>query len=183
MKKADNKKVKEVKDQILEGFEDQISEDSIDTTEQSSAILSDDSQDDVALWQDKYARLSAEFDNFRKRTVKEKMDLITNGGEKVLKSVIEIVDDFERAMKVLNPESPEYLGIELIFKKFLETLKSQGVNQIEAIGQPLDVDFHEAIAKFATGDESKNGIVIDVVQNGYMLNGKVLRFAKVVVGE
>lgn len=137
-------------------------------------------------WQDKYMRLSAEFDNFRKRTLKEKMDLIASGGEEVIKAIIPVVDDFERALAALEGKeqvAPECEGIRLIYQKFLDILRSKGVTPIEALGKPLDVDFHDAVAKVPVDDPDRKGTVIDVVQTGYMLKDRVLRFAKVVVGE
>jgi len=157
-----------------------------DTVSDESFDQGDTVSEECRQWQDKYLRLSAEFDNYRKRTLKEKMDLIANGGEDVLKSVVGITDDFERAIENMEKhESPEadILGVKLIYMKFLDTLKSKGVVLIEAMGQPLDVDFHDAVAKVPVQDPSQKGIVIDVVQRGYMLKDKVLRFAKVVVGE
>lgn len=141
---------------------------------------------DCKEWQDKYMRLSAEFDNFRKRTLKEKMDLIAGGGEDVIKAIIPVVDDFERAIAALDGKehvAAECEGIRLIYQKFLDILKSKGVVPIEALGKPMDVDFHDAVAKVPVEDPEKKGMVIDVVQTGYMHKDKVLRFAKVVVGE
>lgn len=183
MKKTDNQKVNDQEKQVVEEVNVDQSSQTQEAKEDTTDKMSENQVDEALVWQDKYARLSAEFDNFRKRTVKEKMDLIANGGEKVLKAIIEIVDDFERALKSMNSESTEYMGVELIYKKFNETLKSNGVTKIEALNEPLNVDFHEAVAKFPTEDKDKVGYVIDVVQNGYMLHDKVLRFAKVVVGE
>ena len=137
-------------------------------------------------WQDKYMRLSAEFDNFRKRTLKEKMDLIASGGEDVIKAIIPVVDDFDRAIAALDGKehvAAECEGVRLIYQKFLDILKSKGVTPIDALGKPMDVDFHDAVAKVPVDDAEKKGTVIDVVQTGYMLKDKVLRFAKVVVGE
>lgn len=137
-------------------------------------------------WQDKYMRLSAEFDNFRKRTLKEKMDLIASGGEEVIKAIIPVVDDFERAIAAMEGKesvATECEGVRLIYQKFLDVLKAKGVTPIEALDKPLDVDFHDAVAKVPVDEPDKKGTVIDVVQTGYMLKEKVLRFAKVVVGE
>lgn len=141
---------------------------------------------DCKEWQDKYMRLSAEFDNFRKRTLKEKMDLVASGGEDVIKAIIPVVDDFERAIAALDGKehvAAECEGIRLIYQKFLDILKSKGVVPIDALGKPMDVDFHDAVAKVPVEEQEKKGTVIDVVQTGYMHKDKVLRFAKVVVGE
>ena len=136
-------------------------------------------------WKDKYLRLSAEFDNYRKRTLKEKMDLIESGGEDVIKSMLAVMDDFERALAAMQTATDVASvkeGVELIQHKMCEVLKAKGVSKIEAVGQPLDTDLHEAVAKFPAGDDKK-GLVIDVVQQGYKLKEKVIRYAKVVVGE
>lgn len=135
---------------------------------------------------DKYLRLSAEFDNYRKRTIKEKAELILNGGEKSISSILPIVDDFERALK--NMETATDLaavkeGIELIYHKFISVLGQNGVKVIETKEKPLDTDFHEAIAVIPAPDEALKGKIIDCVQTGYTLNDKVIRHAKVVVGE
>lgn len=132
-------------------------------------------------WKDKYIRLTAEFDNFRKRTLKEKMELIENGGADVLKAVLGTADDFERALTAMK-DSPDAEGVRLIYRKFMDTLKSKGVTEIPAIGRVLDVDFHDAVAKIPSAEVAHN-TVIDVVQKGYMLKDKVLRFAKAVVSE
>lgn len=157
-----------------------------DIQDQEAADSTDKIADECRAWQDKYMRLSAEFDNFRKRTLKEKMDLIASGGEEVIKAIIPVVDDFERAIAALDGKehvAAECEGIRLIYQKFMDILKSRGVVPIEAMGQAMDVDFHDAVAKVPVDDPAKKGTVIDVVQTGYMLKDKVLRFAKVVVGE
>ena len=150
------------------------------------AAENDKMADAAAEWQDKYIRLAAECDNVRKRTLKEKMDLIANGGEDVIKAIIPVVDDFERAIAALDGKeqvAAECEGVRLIYQKFMDILKSKGVTPIEALGKPLDVDFHDAVAKVPVEEADKKGTVIYVVQTGYMLKDKVLRFAKVVVGE
>lgn len=136
--------------------------------------------------QDKYLRLSAEFDNYRKRTMKEKAELIKTGGEKVISSVLPILDDLERALKTM--ESSEDIvamkeGVELIYNKFLKTLTENGVQKIEAEGKDFNTDYHEAIAIVPSPSEELKGKILDCVQNGYTLNDKVVRHAKVVVGE
>ena len=136
-------------------------------------------------WKDKYLRLSAEFDNYRKRTLREKMDLIESGGEDVIKSMLSVMDDFDRALSAMQSATDVASvreGVELIWQKMRDALKAKGVNEIEAKGEVLDTDLHEAVAKFPAGDEQK-GKVIDVVQKGYKLKEKVIRYAKVVVGE
>ena len=135
---------------------------------------------------DKYLRLSAEFDNYRKRTLKEKAELILNGGEKSLDSILPVVDDFERAIKTMETATDVNAvkeGVELIYNKFMAVLAQNGVKVIETKDQPLDTDFHEAIAVIPAPSEAQKGKILDCVQTGYTLNDKVLRHAKVVVGE
>lgn len=133
-------------------------------------------------WQDKYARLSAEFDNFRKRTLKEKMDLVENGGAEVLKLMLQTADDFDRALQHISDEEVKS-GVELIYNKFLGSLRSKGVEVMDLKGKTFDVDFAEAIAKFPAPSPEQSGTIMDVAEKGYMLKEKVLRFAKVVVFE
>ncbi len=127
----------------------------------------------------------AEFDNYRKRTLKEKADLILNGGEKVLQSLLPVVDDLERAeQNIAKATDVEALkqGLMLVFQKFEKTLQAQGLKKIDAIGADFNTDYHEAVA-FVPCDDKHKGKVIDCIQNGYMLNDKVIRFAKVAVGQ
>lgn len=135
---------------------------------------------------DKYLRLSAEFDNYRKRTMKEKAELILNGAEKTISSILPIVDDFERALKNMETATDVAAvkeGVELIYNKFMSALGQDGVKVIETKDKPLDTDFHEAIAVIPAPDKSLKGKILDCVQTGYTLNDKVIRHAKVVVGE
>ena len=139
----------------------------------------------IAVWRDKYMRLQAEFDNYRKRTLREKMDLVASGGADVIKSMLSVLDDMYRA--VAASEKSEDIaalreGERLVLQKFEEALRQKNVTEIEAQGVEFNPDFHEAVARFAAG-EDKKGLIIDVVQRGYMLGDKVLRYAKVVVGE
>lgn len=135
---------------------------------------------------DKHIRLQAEFDNFRKRTLKEKADLIKSGGETVLVNILPVVDDFERAldsMKEVADDDAGKQGTLLIYNKFKEFLKQSNVKEIIAMEQDFDVDLHEAITKIPAPNEQLKGKVVDVIQKGYILNEKVIRFAKVVIGE
>lgn len=135
---------------------------------------------------DKYLRLSAEFDNYRKRTMKEKAELILNGGEKTITSILPIVDDFERALKNMDSATDVAAireGVELIYNKFLSVLAQNGVKPIETKEQNLNTDYHEAIAVIPAPQEELKGKILDCVQTGYTLNDKVIRHAKVVVGE
>lgn len=135
---------------------------------------------------DKYLRLSAEFDNYRKRTLKEKAELILNGGEKSLSSILPVVDDFERALKMMETATDVNAvkeGVELIYHKFMAVLAQNGVKPIETKDQPLNTDYHEAIAVIPAPAKEQKGKILDCVQTGYTLNDKVIRHAKVVVGE
>lgn len=135
---------------------------------------------------DKYLRLSAEFDNFRKRSIKEKAELILNGSEKTITSILPVIDDFERAidmMKTASDVDAVREGVELIHSKLLSTLGQNGVKCIDTADADLNTDYHEAIAVLPMGDESKKGKIIDCVQKGYMLNDKVIRHSKVVVAD
>jgi len=135
---------------------------------------------------DKYIRLSAEFDNYRKRTQREKMDLIKYGSEDVMKAILPLVDDFERAIKhsqTATDVDALKQGLVLIHGKFAEFLKNNGVHVIEAEGKELDTDMHEAITKIPAPSDELKGKIVDVVEKGYKLNDKVIRFSKVVIGE
>jgi len=140
----------------------------------------------VADLNDKYLRLTAEYDNYRKRTLKERMELTKSAGEGLLKGLLPVVDDFDRAMSHLTDASDLKAvkdGIDLIYNKFQDYLKQNGVKEIEAKEKAFDTDLHEAITKIPAPVEDMKGKVIDCIEKGYMLNDKVMRFAKVVVGE
>lgn len=139
----------------------------------------------VAEWRDKFMRLQAEFDNYRKRTLREKMELVETGGRDVLLAMLPVRDDVERALDAMTKSDDiEALreGVRLIAQKFTEALRQRGVTEIEVKDRPFDAEEAEAVARFAAGEE-RRGQVIDVVQTGYRLGEKVLRYAKVVVGE
>jgi grpE len=141
-------------------------------------------QNDAEQWKDKYIRLVAEFENYKKRTLKEKSELILNGSEKTVAAILPILDDFERATadKTEDPQAIKE-GFELIYKKFLKALETLGVNKIETDNADFNVDYHEAIAMVPGMGDDKKGKVIDCVQTGYTLNDKVIRHAKVAVGQ
>lgn len=141
-------------------------------------------KDEAQDWKDKYIRLMAEFDNFRKRVLKEKAELILNGSEKTVTAILPILDDFERALAD-NTKDPKAIkeGEELIFKKFQKILESLGIKKIETKDADFNVDFHEAIAMVPGMGDDKKGKIIDCVQAGYTLNDKVIRHAKVAVGQ
>ena len=176
---------------VREQTADNMSEDDAPETDKSAETAGAQSAGDGALsdverqWQDKYLRLVAEFDNYRKRTDKEKKGLIALGGEDVIKSLLGVMDDIDRALVAMSQtddiESVRK-GIELIHQKLLDTLHGKGVQEIEAVGNEFDTDLHEAVAKLPVEDDKK-GKIIDVVQKGYKLKDKVVRYAKVFVGE
>lgn len=156
------------------------------TEEEKLAQELEKANEQIEEQKDKYLRLSAEFDNYRKRTMKEKAELILNGGEKSISSILPIVDDFERALKNMETAADVAAvkeGVELIYNKFMSVLGQNGVKVIETKEQPLDTDYHEAIAVIPAPNEALKGKILDCVQTGYILNDKVIRHAKVVVGE
>jgi molecular chaperone GrpE len=140
----------------------------------------------LAEMNDKYLRLSAEFDNYRKRTLREKMEMIRTASESVMQNILPIIDDFERAIKSMN-SGMEYdatkEGILLIYNKFNDFITQNGIKEIDAIGSDFNTDLHEAVTKVPAQSDEMKGKIIDVIQKGYLLNDKVIRFAKVVVGE
>lgn len=133
---------------------------------------------------DKHMRLQAEFDNFRKRTAKEKLDLTVTASENVIKDILPVLDDFERALQNMekNGNEADLQGVTLIFNKLKDTLKKKGLEEIEAKDTEFNTDEHEALTMIPAPEEDKKGKVLDVIQKGYKLNGKVIRFARVVVG-
>ena len=135
---------------------------------------------------DRHIRLQAEFDNYRKRTLKERMELLKTASESLLISILPVIDDFDRAMQTVNLEEKNSHikeGVQLIYNKFQDFLKQNGVKEIEAKEQDFDTDLHEAITKIPAPTEELKGKIVDVVQKGYFLNDKVIRFSKVVIGE
>lgn len=168
-----------------------LQEEQSNATEETTP--SDNMTDDLEALQKKYdelndshLRLRAEFDNYRKRTLREKTDLIKNGGESALTHLLPVIDDFERALQnIRTAEDVKAVGegVELIYNKFISYLSGQGVKAIEATGKPFDTEVFEAIATIPAPDADLKGKVVDCVQTGYTLNDKVIRHAKVVVGE
>ena len=157
-----------------------------DAASQSDNVSAEPSlEEQLAVWRDKYLRLQAEFDNFRKRTLKEKMELVERGCEGAWKAILPILDDMERAV-VASHKSDDIealrQGEEIVMKKFESVLQAAGIKAIECVGQPFNEEEQEAVARFAAG-EDKRGLVIDCVQRGYKIGEHVLRYAKVVVGE
>lgn len=187
------KAAENVTDEILENPEETgnsdevnvVGEEPVDEKSELEKKLAD-ANEKIAMLEDKYLRQVAEFDNYRKRTMKEKAELIKNGGERTIESILPVLDDFERALPIIekNENAKElYTGIELIYNKFVSILKQNGLQKIETEGKDFDTDYHEAIAMVPTQDESLKGKVLDCVQSGYVLNDKVIRHAKVAVGE
>ncbi len=160
---------------------DTVAEDDADSTQPQLSP-----EEEAAIWRDKFVRLSAEFDNYRKRTFKEKMDIIAAGGEDVVRGMLDVLDDMDRALEAIaktdDLESVRQ-GIVLIDTKLRGALKNRGLAEIEAVGNELDTDLHEAVARIATEDAALKGKIIDVVQKGYKLKDKIIRYAKVVVGQ
>ena len=156
------------------------------TVEEQLANMLGEAQQMVNEEKDRYLRLAAEFDNYRKRTLKEKAELIKNGGEKTLTAILPVLDDFERALK--NMEATEATqamkeGVELIFTKFNKVLAQEGLQKIETEDKNFDVDYHEAIALIPAPSEELKGKILDCVQQGYKLGDKVIRHSKVAVGQ
>ena len=146
----------------------------------------DEANEKIAVLEDKYLRQIAEFDNYRKRTIKEKAELIKNGGERTIEAILPVLDDFERALSNMAKDesaAEAMKGVELIYNKFLGILKQNGLQKIETEGADFNTDYHEAIAMVPAFEEGQKGKVLDCIQTGYMLNEKVIRHAKVAVGE
>ncbi len=185
---AENQQVKD--ENVDVKLEENVAPESADTDKVAEDVVAEPAKtaprnDEAEEWKDKYVHLSAEFDNYRKRTLREKMELIESGGEDVIKAMLGVMDDFDRALGAMQSATDVAAvreGVELISQKMRDALKAKGVAEIEAVGEALDTDLHEAVAKFPAG-EDKKGKVIDVVQKGYKLKEKVIRYAKVVVGE
>ncbi|MFT4170703.1 MAG: nucleotide exchange factor GrpE [Dysgonomonas sp.] len=158
---------------------DDLNEDS--SANNDSANMADDLEQKFNDLNDSYLRLHAEFDNYRKRTMKEKADLLKSGNEKAIVGVLPIVDDFERALPNIPEDTRE--GVELIYNKFKSYLAQNGVKEIDAIGEPFDTERHEAITTIPAQSEDQKDKVVDCIQKGYSLNDKVIRFAKVIVAK
>ncbi len=145
-----------------------------------------EAEEKIAAEQDKYLRLAAEFDNFRRRTLKEKAELIKSAGEKIITAILPVLDDMERAienMKKTGDADAMLQGVELIYNKFLKVLQQEGLKKIETEGKDFDTDYHEAIAMVPAPSEELKGKILDCVQTGYTLNDKVVRHAKVAVAQ
>lgn len=181
--------IKEVKDAAAAEAQSEVqpAEDNVSCEAEAEAdkVAEPTLEEQIAAWRDKYLRLQAEFDNFRKRTIKEKMELVERGCEGAWKSILPILDDMERAVAASKrSDDVEALrqGEELVMKKFESVLQAAGIVAIDCVDKPFNEDEQEAVARFAAG-EQKRGLVIDCVQRGYKLGDHILRYAKVVVGE
>ncbi len=173
----------------------QDTEETVDTQEQTQEDNTEEPteedkikqyEEQIAELKDKYLRQAAEFDNYRKRIIKEKSELILNGGENVINSLLPVIDDFERALvNIEKSEDTETLktGVELIYQKLLKALEANGLKAIETNNADFDTDFHEAVAMIPAPSDDFKGKVVDCVQKGYKLNDKVIRHAKVAVGQ
>ncbi|MGA0555257.1 nucleotide exchange factor GrpE [Larkinella sp. VNQ87] len=158
-----------------------------DETTEEQGVLSEFDKVSVELTdlKDKYLRLYADFENFRRRTAKEKVELISTANEGLLVALLPVLDDFERAMKSAETTSDVDVlkeGVQLIFNKFCKVLESKGVKPMESVGQVFNPDLHEAITQFPAPSDDLKGKVIDETEKGYFLNEKVIRFAKVILG-
>ena len=167
---------------------DSVAEDDTTASETAAEEKSplEAAQEEIEQLKDKYLRSVAEFDNYRKRTLKEKAELILNGGEKAVQAILPVIDDMERAIENgQKTDDPEVLreGMDLIYHKFMKALESLGVKKIETEGADFDTDMHEAVAMVSGMGDDKKGKVIDCLQTGYQLNDKVIRHAKVAVGQ
>ena len=192
-----SEKDNEILDNIVNETENGVNEEACEQCEQQEESVEltaeeklqkklDEANDKIATLEDKYLRQAAEFDNYRKRTIKEKAEIIKNGGERAIESILPVLDDFERALANMakDENAAEIMtGIELIYNKFVGIMKQNGLQKIETEGATFDTDFHEAIAIIPAPSEELKGKVLDCVQTGYTLNDKVIRHAKVAVGE
>jgi molecular chaperone GrpE len=155
-------------------------------SQETAQPLTSSAEDKLAEAQDRYLRLSAEFDNYRKRTLREKIELSKYAGEELILRLLPVLDDFERAVMHMDTAADCKAmkdGIDLIYNKFSEFLKQNGIKEIEALNCQFNVDLHDAVAKVPVDDENRKGLIIDVVQKGYYLQDKIIRHSKVVVGE
>jgi len=160
-------------------------ESTVDTpTSEETAAETPSHEEEIQALKDQNLRLYAEFENFRRRNARERLDLMATANEKVLKSVLPIVDDFERALKNIAPDSPERVGMELIYTKLMNTLKAEGLKEMEStIGQVFDVETMEAITNIPAPSPDMAGKVVDQIEKGYHLGSKIIRYAKVVVAD
>ena len=186
MSKKDFKEERKNETQSADNLADELPKEQTEENNPEESVEPADitAEEEIAQLKDTYLRLMAEYDNYRKRTFKEKAELIKNGGEKVLIGLLPVMDDIQRALETIDKATDLNAvkeGVGLIYHKFLSFLQQNGVKPIEAVGQVFDADLFEAVATVPTGDEEKKEKVIDDIQTGYMLNDKVIRHSKVVV--
>ena len=184
----DTSKEIKIEDNSQETIKEKVEANEVETdaTNEQATDEINELKEQLASLQDKYLRQIAEFDNYRKRILKEKSELILNGGEKVISSLLPVLDDFERALiniKKGGDETTLLQGTELIYQKLLYTLESKLLSKIKTEKEDFNTDFHEAVAMVPVDDESMKGKVVDCVQTGYTLNNKVIRHSKVAVGQ
>jgi len=185
-KKEKLEELEEIQNQADNPTENVTNEQPTDESTEKETNGADNLTDELSQLKDAHLRLMAEYDNYRKRTIKEKADLIKNGGERILTGLLPVIDDFERALKNITPEADNKSiadGVSLIYNKFLTFLKQNGVQAIDAVGEPFDDELFDAIATVPVPNEESKGKVIDCVLTGYKLNDKVIRHSKVVVAE
>ncbi len=183
--REEDKKQENINTEAEESPEQEEQEEQEETSDDSEEKTSSNEQEIEEL-RDKYLRLTAEFDNYRKRTLKEKIDLSKTAGEDIIAGLLPIMDDFERAQEYIhnaNDIKGVREGIDLIYNKFGEFLKQQGVKPIDAKGKKFNTNEHEAVTKIPAPEKKLKGKIVDVIQKGYYLNDKILRYAKVVIGE
>jgi molecular chaperone GrpE len=189
MSKHNEQESPEKEQNLADNFADdaskeQIEESTSEENQEENSGNTDNVSEELEKLKDSYVRLAAEYDNYRKRTLKEKVELIKNGGEKTLIALLPVIDDFERARQTLETAidiEAVKEGVELIYAKFQTYLQQNGVKAIETQDQAFDADLHEAIALIPATEESQKGNIMDTIQTGYTLNDKVIRHAKVVV--
>ena len=177
MKQGKNRKSTEMTDQNVQN--------ELLENEQNEQSTQNELQERYDVLNDKYLRLVAEFDNYRKRSARERLELVKTAGEELIQGILPVLDDFMMAQESTAEATDVQAvreGIDLIYRKLYKYLESKGMQSIEAKGLPLDTDFHEAVAQSPVEDSALKGKIIDIVQQGYTLNGKVIRYAKVVVG-
>lgn len=183
--KSEKSTKKEHKEKVKDNVEQE--QDKKGTTEkQESSKDKKSAQEEIEELNDKYLRLAAEYDNYRRRTLKEKMELAKSAGEDILINILPVMDDFERGLASIDKAKEVDAikeGVLLIYNKFKEFLKQRGVKEIEAKEKEFDTDLHEAVTKIPAPSEELKGKVVDVIEKGYLLNDKVIRYAKVVIGE
>ncbi len=185
--KKDRKKTKKDLPEEIQEKKVSVTDEPEEVSEEEGLEEKEKSSEEIAReLQDKYLRLSADFDNYRKRTLKEKMDLIKLAGEDILLKLLPVMDDFDRALQTMN-EATDCMamkkGIDLIHNKFKEFLSSNGIKEITAMNDEFNTDLHEAVTKVPAPSKKMKGKIVDVVEKGYFLHDKVIRYSKVVIGE